>query len=60
MVTCAGPPLLKKLNLALSTLIPTSQSKVAVNNKSLHIMGAVLVEIRAEKEGNEKFTKQFC
>ena len=41
-------------------MIPTSQSIVAANNRSLHIMGAVMVEIRAEKEGKEKFTRQFC
>ena len=60
MVTCAGPALLHKLNMAQITLIPTSQSIVAANNRSLHIMGAVMVEIRAEKEGKEKFTRQFC
>ena len=42
------------------TLIPTSRSIVTANNKSLHIMGAVLVEIRAEKECKKRYTKQFC
>ena len=41
-------------------MIPTSQSIVAVNNKTLHILGAVMLEIRAEKEGNVRFTRQFC
>ena len=59
-VTCARPALLQKLNLASSSLIPTSQTTVAANNKSLHIMGAVMVEVRVEKEGKEKFMKQFC
>ena len=60
MVTCAGPALLNKLNMAQSTLIPTSQSILMANNKSMHIMGAVMVEIRAEKEGRRKYTRQFC
>ena len=60
MVTCAGPALLNKLNMAQVTLIPTSQSIVTVNNKSMHIMGAVMLEIRAEKEGRRKYMRQFC
>ena len=60
MVTCAGLALLHKLNMAQGALIPTSQSIVAANNKTLHILGAVMLEIRAEKEGNVKFTRQFC
>ena len=60
MVTCAGPALLNKLNMAQITLIPTSQSIVMANNKSMHIMGAVMVEIRAEKEGRRKYMRQFC
>ena len=60
VVTCAGIALLHNLNLAPSILIPTSQSIVAANNKSLHVMGAIMVEIKAEKEGREKSTKQFC
>ena len=54
MVTCAGLALLNKLNMAQGALIPTSQSIVAANNKTLHILGAVMLEIRAEKEGNVK------
>ena len=49
MVTCAGPALLNKVNMAQITLIPTSTSIVTANNKSMHIMGAVMVEIRAER-----------
>ena len=41
-MTCSGPALLNKL-MAPVTLIST-------NNKSLHIMGAMMVEIRVEKE----------
>ena len=51
MVTCAGLAMLNKLNMAQGALIPTSQSIVAANNKTLHILGAVMLEIRAEKEG---------
>ena len=58
MVTCAGHALLNKLNMAPVTLIPTSQSIVTVNNKSLHIMGALMVEIRAERDGNKRYTRQ--
>ena len=43
MVTCAGLALLHKLNMAKGTLIPTSQSIVAANNKTLHILGAVIL-----------------
>ena len=47
MDTCAGPALLNKLNMAQVTLIsPNSQSIVTVN-KSMHIMGVVMVEINA-------------
>ena len=60
MVTCARLALLNKLNMAQGALIPTSQSIVAANNKTLHILGAVMLEIRTEKEGNVKFTRQFC
>ena len=60
MVTCAGLALLNKLNMAQGALIPTSQSIVAANNKTLHILGAVMLEIRAEKGGIVKFTRQFC
>ena len=60
MVTCAGPALLHKLNMASVTLIPTSQSIVTANNKSLHILGAVMVEIRAERKGKQRYTRQFC
>ena len=56
MVTCAGPAMLHKLNMAQGALIPTSQSIVAANNKTLHIMGAVMLEIRTEKEGNKGFS----
>ena len=58
IVTCAGPALLNKLNMAQVTLIPTSQSIVTANN--MHIMGAVMVEIRAEKDGKKRYTRQFC
>ena len=47
MVTCVGPVLLNELNMAQFT----SQSIVTENNMSMHIMGAVMVEIRAEKDG---------
>ena len=57
---CAGLALLNKLNMAQGALIPTSQSIVAANIKILHILGAVMLEIWAEKEGNVKFTRQFC
>ena len=60
MVSCTGPAMLHKLNMAQGQLIPTSQSLMAANNKTLHIMGAVMVEIRAEKEGKVKFTRQCC
>ena len=60
MVTCAGPALLNKLNMAQVTLIPTSQSILTVNNKSMHIVGAVMLEIRVEKEGRRKYMRQFC
>ena len=60
MVTCSGLALLHKLNMAQVTLIPTSQTIVAANNRTLHIMGTAMLEIGAEKEGKVKFTRQFC
>ena len=60
MVTCAGSVLLNKLNMVQATLIPTSQSIVTANNKSMHVMGAVRVEIRAEQESKKEYTRQFC
>ena len=60
MVTCAGPDLLNKLNMAQFTLIPTLQSIVTANNKSMHIMGAVMVEIKGRKGGKRKYTRRFC
>ena len=53
------PALLNKLNMAQVMLIPTSQSIVTAN-KSMHIMGAVMMEIRAEKDGKKRYTRQFC
>ena len=56
---CSGRALLNKLNMSVAVLIPMSQRVVAVNKKLLTILGGPLLEIKAEKHGKKKTTKQF-
>lgn len=59
-VTCSGTHLLQKLNMSQRDLIPTSQTIVAANNKSLLTLGGVMIEVTGSKNGIRKTTKQFC
>ena len=56
MDTCAGLALLNKVNMAKVTLIPPNSQSIVTANKSMHIMGAVMVQIKAKTEGKKKFT----
>ena len=56
MDRCVGLALLNKVNMAQVTLITPHAQSIVTANKSMHIMGAVMVQIKALTEGKKKYT----